>query len=46
MFAAMFIFLGLASSTKNSVKIVTKPDNVPIVGMLFLVPVLHLVLTA
>ena len=37
-FAAMFIFLGLSVFDKEFVKIVTKPDNVPIVGMLFLVP--------
>jgi len=37
-FAAMFLFLGLSIFDENFRKIVTKPDNVPIVGMLFLVP--------
>src|SRR5262245_52742638 len=38
-FACMFAFLGLSMLDPNFRLIVTKPDNVPIVGMLFLVPV-------
>ena len=34
----MVLFLGLSIFDPNFRKIVTKPDNVPIVGMLFLVP--------
>jgi hypothetical protein len=34
----MAIFLGLSIFNPDFQKIVTKPDNVPIVGMLFLVP--------
>ncbi len=37
-FAGMFLFLGLSVIDPNFRLIVTKPDNVPIVGMLFLVP--------
>src|SRR5438034_4021588 len=37
-FGLMFLFLGLSIFDPNFQKIVTKPDNVPIVGMLFLVP--------
>ena len=37
-FAGMFLFLGLSILDPNFRLIVTKPDNVPIVGMLFLVP--------
>ena len=37
-FGAMFLFLGLSVRDTEFAKIVTKPDNVPIVGMLFLVP--------
>src|SRR5438105_14631495 len=37
-FACMFGFLGLSILDPNFRLIVTKPDNVPIVGMLFLVP--------
>ena len=37
-FAGMFLFLGLSVIDPNFRKIVTKPDNVPIVGMLFLIP--------
>ena len=37
-FAFMFLFLGLSVFDDYFRKIVTKPDNVPIVGMLFLVP--------
>src|SRR4029077_11856764 len=37
-FAGMFLFLGLSVIDHNFREIVTKPDNVPIVGMLFLVP--------
>src|SRR5437867_4045896 len=37
-FACMFGFLGLSIIDPNFRLIVTKPDNVPIVGMLFLVP--------
>src|SRR5215467_5261503 len=37
-FGCMFGFLGLSVIDENFRKIVTKPDNVPIVGMLFLVP--------
>src|SRR5262245_49726761 len=37
-FAGMFLFLGLSVLDPNFRLIVTKPDNVPIVGMLFLVP--------
>jgi hypothetical protein len=37
-FAGMFLFLILSVIDENFRKIVTKPDNVPIVGMLFLVP--------
>src|SRR5574339_1254480 len=37
-FAAMFGFLALSMLDPNFRLIVTKPDNVPIVGMLFLVP--------
>src|SRR5437870_6015537 len=37
-FACMFGFLGLSILDSNFRLIVTKPDNVPIVGMLFLVP--------
>src|ERR1044071_5755294 len=37
-FGIMFLFLGLSVLDPNFRKIVTKPDNVPIVGMLFLVP--------
>ena len=37
-FGGMFIFLGLSVFDPNFRLIVTKPDNVPIVGMLFLVP--------
>jgi len=37
-FGAMFLFLGLSVLDPNFRLIVTKPDNVPIVGMLFLVP--------
>ena len=37
-FAGMFLFLGLSYRDVNFHKIVTKPDNVPIVGMLFLIP--------
>jgi hypothetical protein len=37
-FAGMFLFLGLSMLDQEFIKIVTKPDNVPIVGMLFLVP--------
>jgi hypothetical protein len=37
-FAAMAVFLGLSIFNPDFQKIVTKPDNVPIVGMLFLVP--------
>jgi hypothetical protein len=37
-FTAMFAFLGLSILDPNFRLIVTKPDNVPIVGMLFLVP--------
>src|SRR5216684_3085398 len=37
-FACMFAFLGISMIDPNFPLIVTKPDNVPIVGMLFLVP--------
>src|SRR5438552_16883272 len=37
-FAFMFSFLGISMIDPNFRLIVTKPDNVPIVGMLFLVP--------
>jgi hypothetical protein len=37
-FAGMFLFLILSILDPNFRLIVTKPDNVPIVGMLFLVP--------
>ena len=37
-FGAMFVFLALSVRDTEFAKIVTKPDNVPIVGMLFLVP--------
>jgi cytochrome b/b6/petD-like protein len=37
-FAGMILFLLLSMIDPNFRKIVTKPDNVPIVGMLFLVP--------
>src|SRR6476661_2745435 len=37
-FSAMAIFLGLSIFNPDFQKIVTKPDNVPIVGMLFLDP--------
>ena len=37
-FTCMFAFLGLSVIDPNFRLIVTKPDNVPIVGMLFLVP--------
>jgi hypothetical protein len=37
-FTFMFAFLGLSLLDPNFRLIVTKPDNVPIVGMLFLVP--------
>src|SRR2546425_7041826 len=37
-FAGMFLFLGLSMRDQEFLKIVGKPDNVPIVGMLFLVP--------
>src|ERR1700745_3655839 len=37
-FACMFAFLGISIIDPNFRLIVTKPDNVPIVGMLFLVP--------
>src|SRR5256885_16930039 len=37
-FACMFGFLGISILDPNFRKIVTKADNVPIVGMLFLVP--------
>lgn len=37
-FAAMFLFLAVSMLDPNFRLIVTKPDNVPIVGMLFLVP--------
>jgi len=37
-FGGMFLFLGLSFFDKNFKLIVTKADNVPIVGMLFLVP--------
>src|SRR5437868_8528505 len=37
-FGAMFLFLALSVLDQEFRKIVTKPDNVPIVGMLFLVP--------
>src|SRR6266404_5023898 len=37
-FAGMFAFLGISMIDPNFRLIVTKPDNVPIVGMLFLVP--------
>jgi hypothetical protein len=37
-FGFMFLFLGLSVLDPNFRLIVTKPDNVPIVGMLFLVP--------
>src|SRR5215813_9408573 len=38
LFGFMVIFLALSTLDANFYKIVTKPDNVPIVGMLFLVP--------
>src|SRR5215831_18871136 len=37
-FGFMIIFFGISYFDANFRKIVTKPDNVPIVGMLFLVP--------
>jgi hypothetical protein len=37
-FAAMFLFLGISMFDPYFRLIVTKPDNVPIVGMLFLIP--------
>src|SRR6266850_7500717 len=37
-FGFMFAFLGLSVIDPNFRLIVTKPDNVPIVGMLFLIP--------
>ena len=37
-FVCMFAFLGISVIDENFRKIVTKADNVPIVGMLFLVP--------
>jgi len=37
-FSAMFLFLGLSYFDPNFKLIVSKADNVPIVGMLFLVP--------
>ena len=37
-FTCMFAFLGISILDPNFRLIVTKPDNVPIVGMLFLVP--------
>src|SRR5947208_16654288 len=37
-FACMFAFLGISMLDPNFRLIVTNPDNVPIVGMLFLVP--------
>src|SRR5437763_920305 len=37
-FAGMVAFLALSMLDQEFYKIVTKPDNVPIVGMLFLVP--------
>src|ERR1041384_4724865 len=37
-FGGMFLFLILSIIDPNFRLIVTKPDNVPIVGMLFLVP--------
>jgi len=38
LFGFMVIFLALSTRDENFYKIVTKEDNVPIVGMLFLVP--------
>src|SRR5262249_5967732 len=37
-FAGMGLFLALSVFNPEFYKVVTKPDNVPIVGMLFLVP--------
>src|SRR5262245_24457774 len=37
-FGFMIIFFAVSFFDPNFQKIVTKPDNVPIVGMLFLVP--------
>src|SRR4051812_600210 len=37
-FAGMILFLALSIFDADFRKVVTKPDNVPIVGMLFLVP--------
>jgi len=37
-FPGMLLFLALSMLNEEFYKIVTKPDNVPIVGMLFLVP--------
>jgi len=37
-FAGMVGFVALSMTDKEFFKVVTKPDNVPIVGMLFLVP--------
>src|SRR5438093_8849255 len=37
-FASMFAFLGISILDPNFRLIVTKADNVPIVGMLFLIP--------
>ncbi len=38
LFPGMFAFLGVSMLDENFYLIVTKPDNVPIVGMLFLIP--------
>src|SRR4051812_1093094 len=37
-FGGMFLFMGLSVIHPNFRLVVTKPDNVPIVGMLFLAP--------
>jgi len=38
LFAVMFIFFAVSLFDEDFRKVVTKPDNVPIVGMLFMIP--------
>ena len=38
LFPAMFVFMAISMFDEDFYLIVTKPDNVPIVGMLFLIP--------
>ena len=45
MFAVLILFFLFGFTDENFRKIVTKPDNVPIVGLIFLDPQIHVIRT-